>query len=426
MTVTSELSAVERSWTGVETVFDTGFKADDATHCRVSVGTTVLTRGTQYTSQLTLAGILQILPLPGMPAAPATLLIERVTPATQENDLVNGDGWDMELLERQLDRTAMLNAEAKRASSLALSLATSASATAQQALNSVVAAVAGVSFFNGRSGNVIPQAGDYTASQVTNAAATNAANTFTADQTIAKTNPTATLNKAASGQANTLRGLTNGVARWLLRLGNATAEAGANAGSDYEEVSADDAGTETLRRRVRRSDGYNTFFGTVEIGSPGAGHSVLLRRFGTNIGAQFDFEIPSSGSALNGPVRVRISGNTVEIAEADGALRGVRVDLTAAAANAGSHLAHTGNFQTLLDAILGARIAAMAFNAIGQGGTFQEPATATTAAGTVVNGSALIYAANNASVPGNPSGQWRRHGAGNAGGAFVTTYQRVS
>ncbi|MCA3184386.1 MAG: hypothetical protein INH13_12340, partial [Cupriavidus sp.] len=160
--------------------------------------------------------------------------------------------------------------------------------------------------------------------------------------------------------------------------------------------------------------------------SPGAGHSVLLRRFGTNIGAQFDFEIPSSGSTLNGPVRMRISGNTVEIAEAGGTLRGVRVDLTAAAANAGSDLAHTGNFQTLLDAILGARIAAMAFNAIGQVGTFQEPATATTAAGTVVNGSALIYAANNASVPGNPSGQWRRHGAGNAGGAFITTYQRVS
>jgi hypothetical protein len=425
MTVTSELSAVERIWTGVETVFDTGFKADDATHCRVSVGTTVLTRGTQYTSQLTLAGILQILPLPGMPAAPATLLIERVTPATQENDLVNGDGWDMELLERQLDRTAMLNAEAKRASSLALSLAASAFATAQQALNSVVAAVAGVAFFNGRTGNVIPQAGDYTASQVTNAAATNAANTFTADQTIAKTNPTATLNKAASGQANTLRGLTNGVARWLLRLGNATAEAGANAGSDYEEVSADDAGTETLRRRVRRSDGYNTFFGTVEIGSPGAGHSVLLRRFGTNIGAQFDFEIPSSGSALNGPVRMRISGNTVEIAEAGGTLRGVRVDLTAAAANAGSDLAHAGNLATLLDAILGARLAALPFDGVGGFAGLCNTVAATVAPGQVAAGSNYRYGASGNPSTTIPSGQWMCWGATTALNQ-LTVYQRRS
>ncbi len=352
MTVTSELSAVERSWTGVETVFDTGFKARDATHCSVSVGATVLVRGTQYTSVLAAGGVLQILPLAGMPAAPATLLIERVTPATQETDLVNGDTWDMEAFERELDSNAMRDAETRRISSLASSAATTALAAAQQALEGVVAAVAGVSFFNGRTGNVIPQAGDYTAAQVTNAAATNATNTFTADQQIAKANPTATLNKAASGQVNALRGLTNNVLRWALRLGNSTAEAGANAGSDYEEVSADDAGIETVRRRVRRSDGYNTFFGSVEIGSPGAGHSVLLRRFGTTIGAQFDFEIPSSGSALNGPVRVRVFGNTLEIAEGGGTLRGVRLDLTAAAANAASVLVHAGN----IDAILGARL----------------------------------------------------------------------
>jgi len=300
MTVTSELSAVERSWTGVETVFDTGFKARDATHCSVSVGATVLVRGTQYTSVLAAGGVLQILPLAGMPAAPATLLIERVTPATQETDLVNGDTWDMEAFERELDSNAMRDAETRRISSLASSAATTALAAAQQALEGVVAAVAGVSFFNGRTGNVIPQAGDYTAAQVTNAAATNATNTFTADQQIAKANPTATLNKAASGQVNALRGLTNG--------------------------------------------------------SPGAGHSVLLRRFGTTIGAQFDFEIPSSGSALNGPVRMRVFGNTLEIAEGGGTLRGVRLDLTAAAANAASDLVHAGN----IDAILGARLTPVA------------------------------------------------------------------
>lgn len=119
MTVSSELCAVTRSWTGVETLFDTGFKAQDATHVRVTVGNTVLVRGTQYTSQLTVSGILQVLPLGGMPAAPATLLIERNTPATQVNDLVNGDTWDMEIFERELDGSAMRDAETRRQATLA-------------------------------------------------------------------------------------------------------------------------------------------------------------------------------------------------------------------------------------------------------------------------------------------------------------------
>lgn len=149
MTVISELCAVERSWTGVETLFDTGFVALDATHVRVSVGGTPLTRGTHYTSQLSVSRIMQVLPLPGMVAAPATLLIERNTPATQANNLVNGDGWDMEIFERELDGSAMRDAESRRlaglardAAATAVADATAAVATADDALAQIENVVA--------------------------------------------------------------------------------------------------------------------------------------------------------------------------------------------------------------------------------------------------------------------------------------------
>jgi hypothetical protein len=53
---------------------------------------------------------------------------------------------------------------------------------------------------------------------------------------------------------------------------------------------------------------------------------------------------------------MRVFGNTLEIAEGGGTLRGVRLDLTAAAANAASDLVHAGN----IDAILGARLTPVA------------------------------------------------------------------
>ena len=202
--------------------------------------------------------------------------------------------------------------------------------------------VAGVSLFNGRSGNVFPEADDYAAAQVTNAARTNDANTFTGDQTIAKANPTLTLNKAASGQANTLRGLRNNVLRWALRLGNATPEAGANAGSDYEEVSADDAGTETVRGRIRRSDGYRWIFGNLEIGLPDLGHWLTLRRRGAASGGRIDLERGASGNALASDVRIALEGNLLQIGETGGTQRGCSIDITALAAAFGTPLASTG------------------------------------------------------------------------------------
>lgn len=114
MTLTAETCAVTRSWTGAETQFDTGFKVQNAAHVTVSIGGMPLTRGTHYTSRRETTGILTVIPLAAMPAAPQTLLIERATPATQLDDLVNGDTFDMEALEASLDKAYSCIQEERR------------------------------------------------------------------------------------------------------------------------------------------------------------------------------------------------------------------------------------------------------------------------------------------------------------------------
>lgn len=51
------------------------------------------------------------------------------------------------------------------------------------------------------------------------------------------------LNKAASGQLNRVWGQTNGSNRWAMDFGDATAESGSNAGSDWTVKAYDDSGT---------------------------------------------------------------------------------------------------------------------------------------------------------------------------------------
>ena len=167
---------------------------------------------------------------------------------------------------------------------------------------------------------------------------------------------------------------------------------------------------------------FNSTGGTISqsltVGTAGGGHSVLLRRFGTTIGGTLQFEVPSTGSTLSGPVQIRVNANRVEISEAGGTSRGVNIDLTTAAAAAGSALIHAGN--------LGAQIAAIAHTAVGTFGLFAEPANASPSPGVVVNGSSLTWSSTSNQLGGSPSGQWRRHGAGRSDISFITLYQRVS
>jgi hypothetical protein len=67
--------------------------------------------------------------------------------------------------------------------------------------------------------------------------------TFNADLMIAKSGPTFTLDKTASGQSVQIFGRTNGSRRWLVNLGNTSPESGSNTGSNFAIRRYDDSGT---------------------------------------------------------------------------------------------------------------------------------------------------------------------------------------
>lgn len=67
--------------------------------------------------------------------------------------------------------------------------------------------------------------------------------TLTGDLRVFKADPAYTLDKAASGQTNYLIGRTNNSNRWIIFLGDATAETGSNAGSSFALRAYDDSST---------------------------------------------------------------------------------------------------------------------------------------------------------------------------------------
>ena len=70
-----------------------------------------------------------------------------------------------------------------------------------------------------------------------------AGGTLTGPMTVTMASPQISLNAAAAGQPRSLFGLTNGLNRWQLAVGNGTAESGSNAGSDFSLSRFNDAGT---------------------------------------------------------------------------------------------------------------------------------------------------------------------------------------
>jgi len=66
--------------------------------------------------------------------------------------------------------------------------------------------------------------------------------TMTGDLTISKATPILTLNKIAAGQANVIQGSGALSARWWVRPGNDEAEAGSNAGSNFDILRFSDTG----------------------------------------------------------------------------------------------------------------------------------------------------------------------------------------
>lgn len=90
--------------------------------------------------------------------------------------------------------------------------------------------------------------------------------TFTGDVTLSSTSPDLIINKAASGQEGGIVGKTNGLARWTVYPGNATAESGSNAGSNFSINAYNDAGALLSSPvTITRSSGAVTLSGALSV-----------------------------------------------------------------------------------------------------------------------------------------------------------------
>jgi hypothetical protein len=129
-------------------------------------------------------------------------------------------------------------------------------ATTQFVADAIASVSAGVTTFNGRSGVVALTAADVT----------SAGNILV--QPPGGGDPDIVLNKPASGTTADIIGKTNNVNRWILRLGNETAESGSNAGSDFVIYRCNDAGAAIdTTFWIGRSDGAVHIPNTVDCSS---------------------------------------------------------------------------------------------------------------------------------------------------------------
>lgn len=156
MTVTTELCLSELAWTGAETAFAPGFPALKPDHVTVMHRTpagvrTVLTRGVHFAAVIA-AGtrLITVTPI-ALPPAPATLVIERTTPATQADVTFLDDVKFSAKVHQDLhDAAAMRSAEDRRnvaaalvtAADLAGASAASAAAAAAHAASALASAAA--------------------------------------------------------------------------------------------------------------------------------------------------------------------------------------------------------------------------------------------------------------------------------------------
>jgi hypothetical protein len=94
---------------------------------------------------------------------------------------------------------------------------------------------------------------------------------LTGSVVITTTSPGVALNKTASGGTNVIYGNLNGQPRWMIQPGNATAESGGNAGSDFGIYSFTDAGALLAEPfSINRATGVVTVAGNLNVsgGSP--------------------------------------------------------------------------------------------------------------------------------------------------------------
>lgn len=122
MVVAAENPYRELSWTGVETEFAAGFSAAETSDVVVRYRdgddvVTTLTETTHYTVTLAAGGAVTVNPV-SLPAAPGTVIMERVTPDTQPVPYGDLSDFSMDALETALDRQVRAGQEFRRKSDL--------------------------------------------------------------------------------------------------------------------------------------------------------------------------------------------------------------------------------------------------------------------------------------------------------------------
>jgi hypothetical protein len=121
-----------------------------------------------------------------------------------------------------------------------------------------------------------------------------AAATLLGDLTLSKASPVIKLSKAASGQDAQVQGLTANSPRWIMSFGNASAETGANAGSDFQLTRCNDAGTVIGAPLIINR----------ATGAAGFGSGILGVTDGSNAAAGIVGEFKSASISSSGPTGI--------------------------------------------------------------------------------------------------------------------------
>ena len=173
----------------------------------------------------------------------------------------------------------------------------------------------------------------------------NSLATFAGDVTVSKASPRLTLSGSSGDIGIWLNGLagqerqivsdTSGAHRWIMRLGNSTAETGSNAGSDFSLLALNDAGDTVLATSllIERATSKATFGGAIEmstnkitgLGDPTAAQDAATKNYvDTNhinyvINGSFDvWQRGTSPTATDQKVtadmwRANVSGSTMAV-----------------------------------------------------------------------------------------------------------------
>lgn len=118
ITVPSEACHAELAYTGVETTFSPGFKAEaredvDVVYRNALLVDAPLTLGVHFDCTIAVDGAVTITPI-ALPGAPGTLIVDRNTPATQVIDFANLGAFGPDVHTKLHSAAAMRDAEARR------------------------------------------------------------------------------------------------------------------------------------------------------------------------------------------------------------------------------------------------------------------------------------------------------------------------